>query len=472
MKERNTEYLKEGRLIGASPQTPHTPSFERAPELAPGMPLPLAPGDLAVVVGAGSSGVAAARLLLALGTRVRLLDQNAAISESARELIDMRGLTFLSGEHSPEQFAGARLVVSSPGVPPARLAPLLREAGNPPLIAELELALRFTREPILAVTGTSGKTTTASLAAAMLEAGGKKTFLGGNIGTPLSDYVLGPERADALVLETSSFQLQGTEHLHPRAAILLNLSANHLDHHRDMDEYAAAKFRLFSRQSAEDLALLPEVDELVAEYRRQGFAARLAIFGPTGRFPQTRLLGRHNAANAEAAWLACREFGVSEEEAERAVAAFMPLRHRLEKAGEVNSVLYVNDSKSTTVDALAAALQSFAEPVLLLAGGKFKGGDLAGLRALLRERVKAVALFGASRDIFARAWEGSVPLFWDADLPTAVTRLRSMAEAGDVVLLSPATSSFDLYANYKARGDHFCALVREMQAPGPDGDRS
>lgn len=432
------------------------------PEPAPGMAAPVKTGELAVVVGAGSSGIAAARLLRMLGAWVRLVDRNEADVPP-----DLRAhLEIFCGPHAPEHFSGASLVVASPGVPLSVLEPVLNQAGKAPLIAEMELALRYIREPIIAVTGTSGKTTTASIAAAMLEAAGKKVFLGGNIGTPLSEYVVRSaedpaRRADVLVLEASSFQLQGSAHLHPRAAVILNLSPNHLDHHKDMAEYSEAKFRIFALQTEDDLALLPE--SLAEEYKRRGFKGRLQCFGPGGRFPRTRLLGRHNTANTEAAYLACQEFGVSESDAARAVAAFTPLPHRLEPLGEINGVRYVNDTKSTTVDAMRVALESFAAPVLLLAGGRFKGGDLASLRGLLQDRVKAVALFGASRDIFERAWQGAAAITWDADLPSAVARLRALAEPGDVVLLSPATASFDLYENYKARGDHFRCLVRDMQ---------
>ena len=449
----------------------HAESIRTSPVVspAPGMSAPVREGELAVVVGAGASGAAAARLLCALGARVRLVDRNTAVSAAVRDMASEAGIELLCGEHTAGQFQGAALVVTSPGVPLGILAPFLAEIGNPPLIAEMELALRYVSEPILAVTGTSGKTTTVSLAAAMLEAAGKKVFLGGNIGTPLSDYVLSAverpeEKADVLVLEMSSFQLQGSEHLHPRVAVLLNLSPNHLDHHKDMAEYGEAKFRIFALQDERDLALVPE--ELLTEYRKRGFKARAAVFGPSARFAQSRLLGRHNTANAEAAWLAAKEFGVGEEASARAVAAFAPLRHRLEPAGEVDGVLYVNDTKSTTVDAMRVALQSFDAPVLLLAGGKFKGGDLESLTPLLREKVKAVALFGASRDIFEAAWQGAASLTWDPDLPSAVRRLRDLAAPGDVVLLSPATSSFDLYENYKARGDHFCRLVQSMQDGG------
>jgi len=442
-------------------------SSPACPELAPGMTPPVKPGELAVVVGAGASGAAASRLLRALGARVRLVDRDSAgVSASLRAEQEALGTEILCGPHGPEQFAGASLVVTSPGVPLAVLQPFLREAGNAPLIGEMELALRYVREPILAVTGTSGKTTTVSLAAAMLEAAGKKVFLGGNIGTPLSDYVLrasenAENRADVLVLEMSSFQLQGSEHLRPKVAVLLNLSPNHLDHHKDMAEYSAAKFRIFALQDENDLASLPE--SFMEEYHKRGFKGRVVTFGPAKRFAQSSLLGKHNAANAEAAYLACREFGVSESAAAKAVAAFSPLAHRLEPVGEVDGVLYVNDSKSTTVDSLRVALESFTAPVLLLAGGKFKGGDLTSLHPLLRDKVKAVGLFGASREIFEQAWQGVVRMTWDPDLPSALLRLRAMAGPGDVVLLSPATSSFDLYENYKARGDHFRCLARDLR---------
>lgn len=459
--------------------TPQTGGTGANLVLAPGMAAPIRAGGLAVVVGAGASGLAAVRLLATLGARTRLLDKKE-FSPETRALASELNVELLAGEHSPGQFAGADLVVTSPGVPMSVLQPLLAAAGNPPLIAETELALRYVNEPVLAVTGSSGKTTTVSLAAAMLEAAGKKVFLGGNIGTPLSDYVLGQYKqdkqgkADVLVLELSSFQLQGCVSVRPRAAVLLNLTANHLDQHADMEEYAEAKFSLFARQTPDDLAVLPP--ELADEYRRRGFAGRLEVFADKGRFTGMRLLGRHNAANAEAAYLACREFGVTEAEAARAAKAFEPLRHRLERAGVVRGALYVNDSKCTTVESMRAALNSFDAPVVLLAGGKFKGGDLASLVPLLRERVKAVALFGASREIFEQAWQGAVPLSWDADLGAAMARVGRVAASGDVVLLSPGTSSYDLYKNYKERGDHFCSLVTSMMAsdkeaarPGPQG---
>ena len=442
--------------------TRQTSTSQHAPGLARGMTPPIAPGALAVVVGAGASGLAAARLLLALGARVRLLERNETAPAAARELAASGGAGLVCGPHAAEQFLGAALVVTSPGIPLGTLAPLLADAGDPPLVSETELALRFTAEPILAVTGTSGKTTTVSLAAAMLRRAGKRVFLGGNIGTPLSDYVLGGDRADVLVLELSSFQLQGTHSLHPRVALLLNLTANHLDHHRDMEEYADAKFRVFARQTEADLALLPE--SLLPEYERRGFRGRVMPLPAEGRFGAGPLLGGHNAANAEAAYLACAEFGVSEAQAAAALADFTPIRHRLERIGELDGALYVNDSKSTTVESLRVALESFDCPVVLLAGGKFKGGDLASLAELVRAKARAVVLFGASRETYEAAFAGAAPLSWEADLASAAARARTLARPGDAVLLSPAAASYDLYDNYGQRGDHFRDLALAMGA--------
>lgn len=420
-------------------------------------------GELAVVVGAGRSGRAAARLLSREGARVRLLDRNAAaLSPEQTASLRKLGVDVRLGEHSPEQFEHAAFVVPSPGMPAAKLRQYLGHGqGAPEVLAEMELAWRYLNdEPVLAVTGTSGKTTTASLAAAMLQAQGYTVFLGGNIGTPLSEYVLSERKADVLVLEISSFQLQTCSTFCPRAGVLLNITPNHLDYHKDMAEYQEAKFRLFRCQDEGDLAILGE--DLKDLARGFNLRARQVWVRESGRFAKGRLLGAHNKFNEEAAWQACRFFGVSEANAARAVARFAPLPHRLELVREHGGVLYVNDSKCTTVSSLEVALRAFDRPLRLLCGGKFKGGDLAALGGLLRERVREVALFGASREHFETAWQGLVPLHWHATLEEAVRALHASATAGDVVLLAQATSSFDLYDNYMARGDDFKRIVSEL----------
>lgn len=421
-------------------------------------------GELAVVVGAGRSGLAAARLLSREGARVRLLDRNtAALSPEQAASLQKLGVDVQLGEHSPEQFEHAAFVVPSPGMPVAKLAQYLGGAceGAPEVLAEMELAWRYLNdEPVLAVTGTSGKTTTASLAAAMLQAQGYTVFLGGNIGTPLSEYVLSGRKADVLVLEISSFQLQACSTFCPRAGVLLNITPNHLDYHKDMAEYTEAKFRLFRCQDEGDLAVLgADLQELARGFNLR---ARQVWVRESERFPQSGLLGAHNKFNEEAAWQACRFFGVSEANAARAVARFKPLPHRLELVRERGGVLYVNDSKCTTVSSLKVALQAFDRPLRLLCGGKFKGGDLAALGGLVRERVREVALFGASREHFEKAWRDLAPLRWHPTLEEAVRALAASAKEGEVVLLAPATSSFDLYDNYMARGDDFKRIVSEL----------
>ena len=427
-------------------------------------------GDLVVVVGAGRSGMAAARLLHRMGARVRLLERNAdGVPADFVRWAAEAGVEIATGDHSPAQFEGARAVVPSPGMAVAKLLPLLpKGADAPEIMAEMELAWRqLDGEPVLAVTGTSGKTTTVSLCAAMLRAQGLAVFLGGNIGTPLSEYVLsvaeGQGRADVLVIEISSFQLQACTTFRPRVAMLLNISENHLDYHADMAEYIDAKFRLFRCMDEGDLAVFGAgVRDLVAA---RDLKPRTLFFDAGARrFPHTRLLGGHNQANMEAAWQACREFGVTPEAAEKAVADFAPMEHRLEAVAERNGVLWVNDSKCTTVEALRVALQAFDRPVVLMVGGKFKGGDLASLLPLLCGRVRAVVGFGASREHFEGAWmgQGDFPMSWHPALEPAVAEAAALARPGDAVVMAPATSSFDLFANYKERGHAFRRAVEAL----------
>ena len=423
---------------------------------------PVKPGGLAVVVGAATSGDAAARLLASLGARVRLLERNAAnISSAMRVELEALGVEILTGAHTPEQFRGAALVVPSPGVPLKVLRPLMEAVGGMPVFSEMELASLFVTAPIVAVTGTSGKTTTVSLVAAMLREAGKRVFLGGNIGTPLSQYVLEGQHADVAVLEVSSFQAQGFSQFHPKVAVLLNITPNHLDHHESMEEYADAKFALFARQTPEDRAIFgPGLEGYVAAHIIRAQQEHFAI---TGRFRAAKLLGNHNQANIEAAFLAVSPFGVTLEQAQRAAADFEPIEHRLELVGEWEGVRYINDSKATTPSALAVALASMDRPAFLLAGGVFKGGDLVSLRPLLAEKVKRVALFGKSREVFTEAWEGAVPLDWFATLEEAMRHVRSLAAAGDAIVLAPATSSFDLYPNYIARGVDFKRIAAMLR---------
>ncbi len=413
-------------------------------------------GHQAVVLGAGTSGIAAARLLVRLGATVRLLERNAA---SAAKVPTDLGFDVIGGEHRPQDLAGAHLVVLSPGIPRAKVAFLMPQRAQ--VISELELASWFVSEPTIAVTGTNGKTTTTTLISRILQHNGKKVFTGGNIGTPLCEYLLGDEQADVLVLEVSSFQLQNSPSFHPRVGILLNFSANHLDYHADMEEYLSAKLSMFAHMDTADLAVVPlsMKDELEG---RRFTAARRVYFVATKRFVCPGLPGEHNQENMEAAFLACREFGLTQEEVQSGIEGFTSLPHRLEAVTEHGGVVYVDDSKSTTIDSMIAALKSQDRPVRLLAGGVFKGGDLHAVLPLIRERVRGIYLFGASRDVFESAWKQCGPeITWDPTLEDAVLRAASAAGSGECVLLSPATASFDLFANYKERGKAFQRAVRQ-----------
>ncbi len=456
---------------------PCMPPCPLAPSGQPGLldaPKRPGAGDRAVVVGAGASGLAAARLLQSLGATVRLLDKNGVADERKAEL-DALGIELQVGEHKSAQFADADFVVPSPGVP---LREILRAMGlpeehpleggeGPAILAETELAFRFLDgEKVIAVTGTSGKTTTVHLAARMLEEAGMSVCLAGNVGTPLSSYVLAKNadpgaKKDVVVLEISSFQLQTCVTLRPDVAVLMNISPNHLDYHRDMDEYVAAKMRLFACQEACDKAVVPE--EWLGEYERLSFRARPVSVRVQGLFPQTPLLGAHNALDCETAFEAVRGLGTDLESARRAVKNFKPLAHRLERVDEFSGVLFVNDSKSTTLESMRIALEAFERPVLLLCGGRFKGGDPNGLQELVKKKVRLVAGFGESENVFRPAFGSVVPVSWHATLEEACTELFRNSKPDDVILLSPGTASFDLYKGMAHRGEDFRCVVARLR---------
>ncbi len=419
-----------------------------------------------LVIGAGRSGRAAVRLLVELGMQVTLLESKN-IDENFQQEMQENDVRCILDALKTEYFVDVDVIIPSPGIPIASIKALLPPDNTTEILAEMEFAYRHLQgEDILAITGTSGKTTTVSLAAAMLTAGGKKVFLGGNIGTPLCEYVLEcmqdeNAKADVLVLEASSFQLQGCVNFAPKVALLLNISENHLDYHADFEEYVTAKMQLFAKQGKDDVAIFPQnFSELCKQY--QVSAQTIFFNAESDNFMQRQLLGKHNGINIEAAWIACKELGIELKDAQKAVTEFKPLAHRLEKVRELDNVLYVNDSKCTTVDAMRVAINAFDRPIILLCGGKFKGGDLHSLRTSIEEKVKTVLLFGASREYFEKAWGGCVVMQWYPALAEAVSEGKKLAVAGDVVLMAPATASYDLYNNYMERGDHFKKLVEVL----------
>nr|WP_147822793.1 UDP-N-acetylmuramoyl-L-alanine--D-glutamate ligase [Salidesulfovibrio onnuriiensis] len=419
-------------------------------------------GRRTVVVGAGKSGIAAARLLHALGAKVRLVDASESLpAETVAEVEKVAELQ--TGPHSREQFADADLVVMSPGVPAKKLTPYFGDLPARKIVAELEFASWFIQAPIIAITGSNGKTTTTTLIGELLEKSGKNVFVGGNIGTPLCEYLLNMDRADVIVLEVSSFQLQNCRLFHPDVAVFLNIAPNHLDYHEDMEEYLEAKLQLFSQQTPEDLAVVHEsLRPLIGE--RKFTEAEVVWYSSAKRFDAPHLPGEHNRANVQAAWQAVKRFGVKPREAEKIISEFRPLEHRLENIGQKNGVSFINDSKATTLEAVAAAVKSFGKsPVRLLMGGKFKGGDVAELARQMEGRVAQVGLYGASREIFEGPLKKYFPVSWDETLEQAAKRLFTHARTGDVILLSPGTSSFDQYPNYKERGGDFKRIFGELK---------
>ncbi|HMI86154.1 MAG TPA: UDP-N-acetylmuramoyl-L-alanine--D-glutamate ligase [Polyangiaceae bacterium] len=445
-------------------------------------------GKTVVIVGLGESGVAAAELARKRGADVAASDSAPydKLSADARALSD-KGVRVEAGGHPANLLGRAHLVVVSPGVPPL---PVLEEArrGGLEVIGELEFASRFVEAPIVAVGGTNGKSTTTALVHVMLLESGKRTFVGANFGVPLS-RVAG-EPFDALVLEVSSFQMERAPTFHPRVAALLNVTDDHLDRYPNFQAYAAAKGNMFVNQGVEDVAVIPKGDSVAAREARRG-DARLVTFGQGAdigvdqegralvdrlrerRYPLSdiRLTGAHNLLNVAAAVACASEAGATEEAIARALSKFEGLAHRTAFVAEVAGVRYYDDSKGTNVGAAVAAVKGLTEErVVLIAGGRDKRGAYAPLAQELAHKGRALVLIGEAADRIAAETKGSVPHARAASMAEAVALAASLAQAGDAVLLSPACSSFDMFRDYKDRGDVFAREVRALaQASPPAG---
>jgi UDP-N-acetylmuramoylalanine--D-glutamate ligase len=441
------------------------------------------------VVGLGKSGLAAARFCRGAGAAVTVSEAGEAGGFSTEiAQLEPAGVRLEFGPHRPESFAKADLIILSPGVP-HRLPPLeaARRRGVP-VVGEMELATRFIREPMAAITGTNGKTTTTELLGAMLKASGMTVFVGGNIGNPLIEYVENGQSVDWLVLEVSSFQLDTMETFHPRIGCLLNISEDHLDRYPDFDAYAASKWRLFQNQTAGDTAVINGA--LLREGKPPALPAGKMLFfngAPEGRAPAATLqagalvmdtgagtapftidlkamslVGRHNEENVAAAGLAAAAAGASPHGIQTALNQFRGLPHRIRLVREFKGVRYYDDSKATNVDAVARALEGFHQPVVLIMGGRDKGGSYRALEDLLRQKVSQLIVLGEAAQRIATAFRGIVPLHPVADMAAAVRLAAGCARAGEVVLLSPACASFDMYTSYHERGEDFCRHVQQL----------
>ena len=440
-----------------------------------------------LVVGLAKSGLATAEFLVTKGAHVTVTDLLPASKlGSAVDFARGLGCSLALGGHPQKVFTQANLIVVSPGVPLD--LPELKEAQRRsiPIMGELELASRFLQLPVVAISGTNGKTTTTALVGDMLRHSGKRVFVGGNIGNPLITLWKEKEPFELAVAEVSSFQLDSMETFHPQVAVLLNVSEDHLDRYPSFADYVASKCRLFANQTEEDLAVVPARDPLITvrctirsrqlnfsltknsahAYLDSGRLLCRVMPGPLRRYDLHRwqLAGKHNQQNLLAAILAATSMGAKPEAIQHTIDSFKPLPHRMELVHQWRGIRFYNDSKGTNVDSVVRSLESFSSPIILIAGGRDKEGSYDPLVSLVRQRVKMLVLIGEARFRLAEALGNLSCTVVVEDMDGAVQVALGAAVAGDIVLLSPACSSFDQYESYKARGDHFRNLVHKYTA--------
>jgi UDP-N-acetylmuramoylalanine--D-glutamate ligase len=446
-------------------------------------------GQRVVVVGAARSGVAAAELLVTRGASVVLTDVKTDF-EGAEPLRQL-GVTLELGAHRRQTLVGADLLVLSPGVSPRQPDVAAARDAGVATIGELELASRWLKGRIVAITGTKGKSTTTTLTGRMLNEGGVRAVVGGNIGIPLSAQVADSTPDVVHVVEASSFQLEMTEQFRPWIAVMLNFSPDHLDRHASVEEYADAKARIFANQQASDWAVV-NVDDPGVMAMASGTRARRVALSPSGDVrdgvvvgaeaivrrrdgrdeplvPLTavKLIGRHLLADVAAAAAVADLAGVSADAMTQACETFTGLEHALEPVAMLHGVRFVNDSKATNVEAAERAIESFGPGLVAIMGGKFKGGDLGRLREPLRARAGRVVAIGESRARFREALSEVVEVSEASTMDDAVRLAFTLAPPGGAVLLAPACASFDMFADYAERGRRFkeavMRLVHEVQ---------
>jgi UDP-N-acetylmuramoylalanine--D-glutamate ligase len=410
-------------------------------------------GKTVAIIGAAKSGVAAANLVIRLGGKVRVSDTKSRkdVERSLSGITDMTRVETEYGGHSRDFVTGSDLVVASPGVRrDAEPLSWARSAGVP-VWGEIELAWRCCQKPVVAVTGSNGKTTTSTLISKVIEASGRSVRLCGNVGAPFSAHVFDP--VDFFVVEVSSFQLELIETFRPFIAVLLNVSQNHLDRHPDMQDYFNAKCRVFMNQGPSDFAVLNAGDEWSSRAAR-GLKARVVFFNSSSQG-----LNPNHMAVLEVACI----LGIKDEVAVGVFDSFRGVEHRMEKVRTVDGVLFINDSKSTTVESGRWALSSFREPVMLIAGGSDKGADYTVLRDLVASRVKKLFLLTrdeVTRRKFHEAFDAAVAIEEHTDMLRAVVSARESARAGDCVLLSPMCASYDMFDNFEHRGRVFKEIIQ------------
>ncbi len=446
-------------------------------------------GKKVSVIGAARSGLAVAKLLKRLNadvfiSDVKKIEEIKYVKFTTNEL-DLLGIKYEFGGHSDRVF-DCDFIVISPGVPSS--ADIVVKAKNMGIkvLSEIEVASWFCKAPIVAVTGTNGKTTTTSLIGFILKNAGFKTIVAGNIGAPFSDFVLDVDEESVVVLEVSSFQLDHIETFKPKVAVLLNITPDHLDRYASFGDYILSKFRIFKNQKENDFAVYNYDDEIVQPYVESLNLIKMP-FSVVERLPvgafiddgyivlkfenkeeriakmgEIKIRGIHNVYNSLAAALAARAMEVKDEIIRESLKAFEGVAHRLEFVREINGVKFINDSKATNVNSLWYALESFDEPIILIAGGRDKGNDYSKVYDLVKKKVKLIVAIGESKE----------KIYNEFKTLTNVVKVNSMEEAvkisfenaipGDVVLLSPACASFDMFDDYEHRGEVFKKLVNDL----------
>jgi len=460
-----------------------------------------------VVVGLGVTGVAVARFLKNRGAAVTVTDRasESDLGSKVQEFQAM-GISLELGRHRSETFEKADLIVLSPGVSHTIEPVLQASQRGVTVMGEIELASRYIRQPVVAVTGTNGKTTTTELLGDMLKRSGCKVFVGGNIGNPLIDYADGKQAADVIVAEISSFQLDTIETFRPHVGVLLNITADHLDRYPNFKAYAASKIRLFENQQANDIAVIngsdplvrsltknvksqkliypnPRIDEKGAILNNHNITLSSDLFvstvvkirNPKSKIQnhisldltQLKLAGRHNLENACAAGLAALAAGAQPDAIQGTLNRFQGSAHRLEYIETIDDVDYYNDSKATNVDAVIRAVECFNKPVILIMGGLDKGSDFKELRKVVSRHVKNLFVMGQATDLIRTALEDTTPTTRVTSMADAAKHAYRAGSPGDVVLLSPGCASFDMYDNYAQRGDDFKESVAKLKRKNP-----
>lgn len=431
------------------------------------------------VLGAGRSGKAAALLLAGEGAKVTMLDSVPEEKLAGLEPLRARGVYLLCGPLAEEDPTVYDLGVYSPGIDPELALAKNFSRKNIPVIGELELGFQITRVPVIGITGTNGKTTTTELIAQMLSACGQRTVACGNIGKPLVEAACESDDLAVLTVEVSSFQLETIREFHPEISVWLNFAPDHLDRYPSVREYREAKLRIFENQTAADTAVVNVAEHLPA------LKPRLTTFSawtndgdfslgdgwilfrqqPVLQLSQAQLRGPHNAENMMAALAVGRARGLSFEAMVSPLCAYRAQLHRLEFIRAIGGVEYVNDSKATNLDALEKALLSATRSIVLIAGGKDKGFAFDTIAPLVSQKVRRAILIGEIAQRVGHDWREATECELASSLGAAVERAQAIAHAGETVLFSPGTSSFDMFKSYADRGDQFRALVRELPDP-------